>query len=193
MQSDAKVTLVAIAAALISPAVMAESDLIIGGEIMEMEVKLGYAQGNDVFTYEGTRFRIGMESDAGFGVGLEYTPAVEDEAANVVGTPFRLEVGDTLGVYMTAGSWVYFRLGWSSWETTYTRLDTGVSNGARSNALDYGVGFRTPIAPGLTLFGEYVQRNTNVNYNSFFVKVGTDHADLSYDSELYTLGVYFTF
>jgi len=177
-----------------SQSVFAENNLIIGGDVMDMEVRLGYAQGSDVFSYQGTRFRVGMESDTkGMAFGLEYTPSVIDEEPNVVGTEFSLEVDDTIGIFFTAGSLAYFRLGWSTWKTEYTHLATGTSNWARSHAVDYGIGFKTPLGPNITIYGEYIQRNTNVNYNSFFVKVGTDHADLMYDSEIYTVGVYFTF
>lgn len=194
MRTNIKLSLMFTAGILLSPASLAESQLIIGGDIVEMEVRLGYAQGVDTFTYKGNRIRFGVESDIGVSLGIEYTPTLADEAYNVVGTRFELEVQDTIGLFFTGGSeWVYFKLGYSSWQTEYTHIATGISNQARLSALEYGLGFKIPIGSHLTVYGEYLQKNANVNYPSFFLKVGNEHGDLMYDSELFAAGVYFSF
>lgn len=188
-----KLSLLFVILILVSPASQADSKKFFGGDIVDMEVNLGYAQGADTYVYKGTRFRYGVESDIGIALGVEYTTPLTDEAYNAVGTPFELEVRDTIGLYFTAGTWAYVKIGVSSWKTEYTHVATGLSNRARMNTMEYGLGFKIPIGSHLTVYGEYMQKNANVNYPSFFLKVGIEHGDLMYDSELYAAGVYFSF
>lgn len=193
IQNRFKLSLLFVVGILVSSASLADSKKFFGGDIVDMEVKLGYAQGADTYVYKGTRLRYGVESDIGISLGVEYTLPLTDEAFNAVGTPFELKVRDTIGLYFTAGTWAYIKIGVSSWKTEYTHVATGLSDRARMNTMEYGLGFKIPIGSHLTVYGEYMQKNANVNYPSFFLKVGIEHGDLMYDSELYAVGIYFSY
>lgn len=164
----------------------------VGGDVLEMETKLSYDNGTEYYSFVGTRYRLGVQTSS-VSVGLEYIPGLSDEKDDPWGNPYSLEMGDSYGIYATLGSLVFLRLGWSSWETRYKDVTFGTSNWQRSSTLDWGLGFRVSIGPYLSICGDYIIKNTQVNYRDLIFTTGTGSGGVDLNSEIISIGVNFSF
>ncbi len=77
------------------------------------------------------------------------------ETLDPLGSLFRLEKGETFGLYATLGKPVYLRMGWSIWETEYTDVALGLTNKETVNALEIGLGFNLLLGRNLALYADW--------------------------------------
>lgn len=188
-----KIALFFLVGIFISSPSTAEVDFFIGGDTMDMEVKIGYLQAAEFYNFTGLRYRLGLETDSSFSFGLEYALDVENEIIDIWGGRVNLAVENAFGAYITMGEPVYLRIGWSSWEATYTLVDWNFSDKDRMTSLDYGIGVKINVGP-VAIYGEYIQRNATASFADIFTKpAGYQHSSITYDSELYVAGVTFSF
>lgn len=171
-----------------------EYSFFIGSDVMEMETKMTFSTESDTFTSEGTRYRMGFESGGVFSFGLEYTQNLEEEAHWDIGATVRLKTENAFGAFITVGEPVYLRIGWSTWEATYSIVDWDLSDKQRMTSLDYGLGFKVKVAPKFSVYGEYIKRNATARFSGIFNKpAGAAHVELPYSVEMYVAGVIFSF
>ena len=162
---------------------------VVGVDAIVRETEIIYLNGSETYKYSGFRLRYGIESSEGASMGIEYIPGGSDEQIDPFGALFRLETGDTLGVYFTIGKPFHFRLGWSIWESTYTRVSTGESVSDTLSALELGLGLNASIGSNFSVFADYSVRNTTVNFSPFILGSG----EVDHETTLLSLGVNYIF
>lgn len=187
-----RISLFFLAGIFFSSPSMAEMDFFIGGDTMDMEVKIGYLQASEYYNFTGLRYRIGFDVDSSFTFGLEYALDVENEITDIYGERVSLTVEKAIGGFVTFGEPVYLRIGWSTWEATYTLVEWDFSDTGRMTSVDYGIGFKMNVGP-VSVYGEYIQRNATASFRDIFYGAPGGHYFLTYDSELYVAGVTFSF
>jgi len=171
---------------LASPSLSAEIKKFIGIDAVEIETTLKYDNGIEKYDLEGIRLRFGIENDAGGSAGIELISGDSDETLdqNPLGPRlFRLETGETFGLYATLGKPVYLRVGWSIWETEYTDVALDLTNKETVNSLEIGLGINLLIGRNLTLYADWAVRNTDAKYPLFFTP-----SEVDYESEILSLG-----
>ena len=169
--------------ALVSSPVSAEIKTFIGIDAVEIETELKYLQGTETYDLEGVRLRYGIENSQGGSAGIELISGDSDETLDPFGSLFRLETGETFGLYATLGKPVYLRVGWSMWQTEYTDVALDQTNRETVNSLEIGLGFNLLIGRNLTLYADWAVRNTDAKYPMFFTP-----SEVGYDSEILSAG-----
>ena len=169
---------------LTSPSLSADIKTFIGVDAVEIETELTYANGAETYDLTGTRVRFGIENSQGGSAGMELISGSSDETLDPFGSLFRLETGETFGLYATLGKPVYLRVGWSIWETEYTDVALGLTDRDTVNALEIGLGFNLLLGRNLTLYADWAVRDTDAKYPLHIT--GTGETD--YRSELLSAG-----
>ena len=170
--------------ALISTPVNAEIKTFIGADAVVIETTLTYSNGVEKYDLEGVRLRYGIENDAGGSAGIELISGDSDEKIDPFGNLFRLETGETFGVYATLGKPVYLRVGWSIWQTEYTDVALNATNRETVNSLEIGLGFNLLLGGNLTLYADWSVRDTDAKYPLHI----TGSGEVDYHSELLSVG-----
>ena len=159
-----------------------------GVDAIKMDTELSYANGSERYEYTGLRLRYGIESDEGGSAGIEFIPALTDDTIDTFGQPFELELGPSLGGYLTIGKPVYLRLGVSWSGSEYTDLSTGLSDSDTLLVIDVGLGFNYAISTDITLYGEWNRRTSSeADYSTFFTE------DIDNESDVISLGFNYKF
>lgn len=159
-----------------------------GVDAISMDTEISYSNGSESYEYTGLRLRYGIESDEGGSAGLEFIPALSDETVDTFGQRFELELGPSIGGYITVGKLVYVRLGVSIASSTYTELSTGLSDSDNLLVIDVGLGFNYAISTDITLYGEWNRRTSSeADYSSFFTE------DIDNESDVISLGFNYKF
>jgi len=171
-------------AALTSPSLSAEIKTFIGVDALEIETVLTSADGPETYDFTGTRLRYGIENSQGGSAGMELISGDSDETLDPFGRLFRLETGETFGLYATLGKPVYLRVGWSIWQTEYTDVALGLVNKETVNALEIGLGFNLLLGRNLTLYADWAVRDTDAKYPLHITGTG----EVDYRSELLSAG-----
>ena len=169
---------------LVPPSVSAEIKTFIGVDAVKIETTLSYLNGIEKYDFEGVRLKYGIENSQGGSAGIELISGDSDEKIDPFGSLFRLETGETFGLYATLGKPVYLRVGWSIWQTEYT--DVAFNQTAREtvNSLEIGLGINLLLGRNLTLYADWAVRNTDAKYPSFIA--GDGEAD--YESKFLSAG-----
>jgi len=159
-----------------------------GADVIKMDTELSYSNGSESYEYTGLRLRYGIESDEGGSAGFEFIPALSDDTVDTFGQPFELELGPSLGGYITVGKLVYVRLGVSFSDSTYTDLSTGLSDSDVLLVIDVGLGFNYGVTRDITLYGEWNRRTSSeADYSTFFSE------DIDNESDVISLGFNYKF
>jgi len=174
---------------LASPSLRAEIKTFVGIDAVQTETVLTYANGDETYDFTGVRLRYGIENSDGGSAGFEIITGDSDDITDPFGNPFRLETGESFGVYATLGKPVYVRVGWSIWETEYTDLTTDITDKESVDSLEIGVGVNLLLGRNLTVYAEYALRDTESSYPAHIAGNG----ELDYESELLSLGFNFLF
>lgn len=150
-----KLLIFVVIGAMTSTAYGFETKTFIGLDSVAMETTVKYSNGSETYEFTGTRLRYGLEIDTGGSFGLEFISGVSDEVIDPFGDLFRLEIEDTIGIYLTAGKPFYFRVAWSFWNTKYTDVTSGVTDEDKVNSLEYGLGINYSLASNVTIYADY--------------------------------------
>jgi len=174
-------------ATLTSPSLSAEIKTFIGVDAVEIETVLTAAGVPRTYDFTGTRVRFGIENSQGGSAGMELISGDSDETFDIPsGTLFRLETGETFGLYATLGKPVYLRVGWSIWQTEYTAIvPAGPTNKETVNALEIGLGLNLLLGRNLTLYADWAVRDTDAKYPLYV----TGNGEVDYRSELLSVGL----
>lgn len=173
-------------AALTSPSLSAEIKTFIGVDAVEIETVLTAAGVPRTYDLTGTRVRFGIENSQGGSAGMELISGDSDETFDTPSsTLFKLETGETFGLYATLGKPVYLRVGWSIWQTEYTAVGpAGPTNKETVNALEIGLGLNLLLGRNLTLYADWAVRDTDAKYPQYV----TGDGEVDYRSELLSVG-----
>ena len=179
------VLITVITLALVPPSASADIKTFIGVDAVKIETTLTYLNGVENFDFEGVRLRYGIENSAGGTAGIELISGDSDEKIDPFGDLFKLETGETFGLYATLGKPVYLRVGWSIWQTEYSEVASNVIDKETVNSLEIGLGFNLLIGRNLTLYADWAVRDTNASYPIYITGIGEDP---DYHSELLSVG-----
>ena len=159
-----------------------------GVDVIHMETKLSYLNGTENYEYDGLRLRYGIESDKGGSAGIEFIPAMSDEQVDPFGSPFELELGPSLGAYITVGKPIYLRLGISYSDSEYTDVNSGVSDSDTLFVVDVGLGFNYALSRDITFYGDWSRRtSSDADYSTFIT------GDIPTESDVIALGLNYKF
>jgi len=185
MRLDKSLIVLIAVTVLVSPSLSAEIKKFVGIDAVEIETELTYANGAETYDLEGIRIRYGIENDAGGSAGIELISGDSDETLDPFGNLFKLETGETFGLYATLGKPVYLRVGWSMWETEYTDVALNLTNKETVNSLEIGLGFNLLIGRNLTLYADWAVRDTDAKYPLHI----TGDGEVDYHSEILSAGI----
>jgi len=175
--------------AFASTSVRAEIRTFVGVDVVEIETILKYANGFEIYDFEGARLRFGIENDAGGSAGFEIISGDSDETFDPFGNLLKLETGEAFGVYATLGKLVHLRVGWSIWQTEYSLAALNLLNKETVNSLEIGLGANFSLGRNLTIYADWTVRNTDAQYPDLFVGC----CEVDYESEVLSLGLNFKF
>jgi hypothetical protein len=171
---------------LVSSPVGAEIKTFIGIDAVKIETTLTYLNGQEKYDLEGVRLRYGIENSRGGSAGIELISGDSDEKLDPFGDLFKLETGETFGLYATLGKPVYLRVGWSIWQTEYSNVALNVVDRETVNSLEIGLGFNLLVGRNLTLYADWSVRDTDASYPTYIIGLGEDP---DYHSELLSAGI----
>lgn len=176
-------------ALLTSSSLRAETTTFLGIQAVKIDTELDYDNGDEDYKFTSARLQYGADLSEEGVIGLEILTGDTDDVLDPFGTPFELKTDTAFGIFFNIGRPFYFRLAWTFWDTEYTNLDTDVTEEEEVSTFDFGIGYQMSLGSNLSLYADYVIRNSSANYPAHFIGSG----DLDYNSELLSIGVNKTF
>ncbi len=170
--------------------VNSEKRTIIGLDVVAVDVALKFVDADEKYAFQTTRLRYGSEIGDDSSYGFELKGGGQDEALDVNSVVYILEASPSIGIYGTIGAPLYFRVGLTAWESTYTNTSDNSASTQTMNAFDYGVGLKFSMGSRVTVYADYTVRETSMN---FLTGVGLAIDEVEHSSGLFSLGLSINF
>ena len=152
----------------------------------DMEYEIDYSNGTETYELDPVILKLGFMSEPQEGVSgaLEFhlIGDSEDDIIDPFSTPFRTAIDTSFGVHAKYGYQgdrfgFYGTLGLTLLDTTYTNLNTSVSNSDDALLLGGSLGLSFRIIENLRVTADYTLATGSASYPSF---IGPDDPDVTF-------------
>ncbi len=169
---------------------ISEKLTIIGLDVVAVDVSLKFVGSDEKYSFQTLRLRYGAEIGDDSSYGFELKSGGQDEVLDSNGDLNILEASPSLGVYGTIGAPLYFRVGLTAWESTYTNTTNNSVRTQIMSGFDYGVGLKFSMGHRVSVYADYTVRETSMD---FLTGVGLALDEVGHSSGLFSLGLNINF